>query len=81
MNYKAIYAIYPNVVTIDGTEGAFDKDGNKVEIDLDKVEIKAKELEDKSKSEVQAKEAAKQAAETKLAKLGLTPEDLKALLG
>ena len=34
MNHKAIYALYPTVVTIDDTAGAFDKDGNKVEIDL-----------------------------------------------
>ena len=34
MNHKAIYALYPNVVTIDDGTGSFDKDGNKVEIDL-----------------------------------------------
>jgi hypothetical protein len=34
MNHKAIYKLYPNVVSIDDTAGAFDKDGNKVEIDL-----------------------------------------------
>jgi hypothetical protein len=34
MNHNAIYALYPQVVTIDDTAGAFDKDGNKVEIDL-----------------------------------------------
>ena len=34
MSHKAIYALYSQVVTIDDTEGAFDKDGNKVEIDL-----------------------------------------------
>jgi len=34
MNHNAIYAIYPQVVTIDDTAGAMDKDGNKVEIDL-----------------------------------------------
>jgi hypothetical protein len=34
MNHKAIYILYPQVVTIDDTTGAFDKDGNKVEIDL-----------------------------------------------
>jgi hypothetical protein len=34
MNHKAIYTLYPTVVTIDDTEGAFDKDGNKVEINL-----------------------------------------------
>jgi len=31
--HEAIYALYPNVVTIDDTAGAFDKDGNKVTID------------------------------------------------
>ena len=34
MNHKAIYALCPQVVTIDDGAGAFDKDGNKVEIDL-----------------------------------------------
>lgn len=33
MNHNAIYALYPNVVSVDDGEGAFDKDGNKVEID------------------------------------------------
>lgn len=37
MNHKAIYILYPQVITIDDSEGAFDKDGNKVEIDLDAV--------------------------------------------
>ena len=34
MNHKAIYALYPQVVTVDDGTGAFDKDGNKIEIDL-----------------------------------------------
>lgn len=34
MNHKAIYALYPQVASVDDTAGAFDKDGNKVEIDL-----------------------------------------------
>ena len=34
MNHNAIRAIHPQVVIIDDGEGAFDKDGNKVEIDL-----------------------------------------------
>jgi len=37
MNHKAIYALYPQVVIVDDGEGAFDKDGNKVEIDLELV--------------------------------------------
>jgi hypothetical protein len=38
MNHKTIYAIYPQVVSIDDATGAFDKDGNKVEIDLSLVD-------------------------------------------
>lgn len=34
MNHKAIYALYPNVVVVHENEGAFDAEGNKVEIDL-----------------------------------------------
>ena len=37
MNHNAIYALYPNVVTVDDTDGARDAQGNKVEIDLDVV--------------------------------------------
>ena len=37
MNHKAIYKLYPSVVSVDDGAGAFDKDGNKVEIDLDLV--------------------------------------------
>lgn len=34
MNHNAIYALYPNVVSIHDTKGAMDKDGNPVEIDI-----------------------------------------------
>ena len=34
MNHKAIYALYPQVVSVDDKAGAFDAQGNKVEIDL-----------------------------------------------
>jgi hypothetical protein len=34
MNHLAIYALYPNVAYVDDGAGAFDKDGNKIEIDL-----------------------------------------------
>jgi len=33
MNHTAIYALYPQVVTVDDGAGAFDAQGNKVEID------------------------------------------------
>jgi len=34
MNHTAIYALYPTVVTIDDGAGAFDAQGNKVEINM-----------------------------------------------
>lgn len=37
MNHTAIYALYPQVVTVDDTAGAFDAQGNQVTIDLDVV--------------------------------------------
>ena len=37
MNHNAIYALYSNVVTIDDADGAFDNDGNKVQIDMTAV--------------------------------------------
>ncbi len=37
MNHKAIYKLYPQVVTVDDGTGAFDAQGNKVEIDLAQV--------------------------------------------
>ena len=37
MNHNAIYALYPSVVTVDDGTGAFDAQGNKVEIDMDVI--------------------------------------------
>ena len=37
MNHKAIYKLYPQVVTVDDTAGAFDAQGNQVTIDMDAV--------------------------------------------
>jgi hypothetical protein len=37
MNHQAIYKLYPQVVSISDDAGAFDIDGNKVEIDLTAV--------------------------------------------
>lgn len=46
MNHEAIRKAYPNVKTIDDTAGAFDFDGNKVELDQAVVDAAAKELAD-----------------------------------
>ena len=37
MNHKAIYSLYPQVVTVDDGTGAFDAQGNQVTIDMDAV--------------------------------------------
>jgi hypothetical protein len=34
MNHFAVYALYPQVVTVDDAAGAFDAQGNKVELDV-----------------------------------------------
>ena len=39
MNHEAIYALYPQVVSVHGELGAFDKDGNKIEIDQALVDV------------------------------------------
>ena len=38
MNHSAIYRAYPNVVTIDDGTGAFDANGNQVQLDQAKVD-------------------------------------------
>ena len=70
---STIYKLYPNVVRTVG-DVAYDADGNEVTYDLAAVIAQ-------SETDAQTQEDAKQAAQTKLAKLGLTPDDLKALLG
>ena len=37
MNHTAIYALYPQVVSVDDGAGAFDADGNQVSIDMEAV--------------------------------------------
>jgi len=70
---NAVFALYPQAVNII-EDAVYDADGNEVEYDLEAVEAKAE-------ADAQAAIDAKAVAEAKLAKLGLTPDDLKALLG
>ena len=37
MNHEAIYALYPQVVTISDIAGCFDAEGNQVEVNMDLV--------------------------------------------
>jgi hypothetical protein len=45
MRHEAIYNLYPNVVTIDDTAGAFDTDGNSVAIDESAVAAEIQRLQ------------------------------------
>lgn len=37
LNHDAVRLAYPNAVVVDDTAGAFDADGNSIELDLDRV--------------------------------------------
>lgn len=44
LNHEAIYRAYPNVIQIGDLAGAFDIDGNKIELDQSLVDAAAAEL-------------------------------------
>ena len=44
MNHEAIYRSHPNVATISSKYGAFDADGNKIELDQALVDAAAAEI-------------------------------------
>jgi len=44
MRHEAIYATHPNVVSVDDTAGAFDADGNQVQIDEALVQAEVERL-------------------------------------
>lgn len=44
MNHEAIYRAYSNAVSVDDTEGAFDANGNKIELDQALVDAAAAEI-------------------------------------
>ena len=45
MNHEAIRRAYPNAVTIDDGTGAFDADGNQIELDQTLVDAAAAEIQ------------------------------------
>jgi len=78
--HNAILALNPLIVTIRG-DVAYD--ANEQEISYDKAQAEAK-LSEMQMAEVTAwqdKDMAKQSAMAKLAKLGLTEDEIKALIG
>jgi len=84
MEHNAIYNLYPNVKTIDETDGVFypkDENGNLVSIDMSAVEIKATELQQAEANEKAQKEADALAGNNKLLELGLTQAQVTAMTG
>jgi hypothetical protein len=73
MNHEAIYKLYPQVTTIDG-DVAYDANGNEVAYDLAAVTAQAE-------ADAQAAIDTKASALAKLTALGLTADEVKALLG
>ena len=70
---SAIYKLYPNVVRTVG-DIAYDADGNEVAYDLQAVTAQAQ-------ADAQAIIDTKASALAKLAKLGLTQDEVKAIIG
>lgn len=77
--HEAIYALNPTVTVIRG-DVAYDKDENEVSYDKSAAEAKLAELEAEEAAKAQAAIAAKESALAKLAKLGLTEDEVKSLL-
>ena len=78
--HNAILALNPIVVTIRG-DVAYDADENIVEYDMAQAEAKLAEMQMAEVTAWQDKDMAKQSAMAKLTKLGLTEDEIKALIG
>ena len=78
--HDAILALNPSVVTIRG-DVAYDKDENEVAYDKSAAETKLAELQAAETAAEQAQATAKASALAKLTALGLTQDEVKALIG
>jgi tetrahydromethanopterin S-methyltransferase subunit B len=85
MNHDGIYIVYPNVTTVfdnkNGSVTAYDKDRNIVTIDMDLVNAKNSELEAEIEQAKQDAETKKASGKQKLKDLGLTDDEIQALIG
>jgi hypothetical protein len=84
MKHEAIYKLYPLVTSIeqinDETFVAYDANENTINIDMSAVNAKALELQSIKEAEKQAKIEAKASALAKLSALGLTEEEVQAII-
>ena len=78
--FLAIKNLYPTVVTIRG-DVAYDSNEQEVAYDKDAAQAKLVELEAQEVAAQEAQASAKASALAKLAALGLTQDEVKALIG
>jgi hypothetical protein len=78
--HQAIYALNPSVVTIRG-DVAYTQDEQVVQYDMAQAQAKLVELQAQEAQAEQAAKDAKASALAKLTALGLTADEVKALIG
>ena len=78
--HDAIRALNPSIVTIRG-DIAYDKDEQVVQYDMAQAQAKLAELQSAESAQEQAQATAKASALAKLAALGLTQDEVTALIG
>ena len=78
--HDAIYALNTSIVTIRG-DVAYDKDEQVVQYDMAQAQVKLAELQAQEAQAEQAKVNAKASALAKLTALGLSEDEVKALIG
>ena len=78
--YTAIYALNSSIVTIRG-DAAFDANGQEVAYNKDAAQTKLVELQAAETAAEQTQVTAKASAMAKLTSLGLTQDEVKALVG
>ena len=78
--HTAIYALNPSVVTI-RDDIAYDANEQEVAYDITQAEAKLAELQAQATAQKQSQATAKASALAKLTALGLTENEIKALVG
>jgi hypothetical protein len=76
--FLAIKKLYPQVITLRG-DVAYDANDNEVTYDITQAQAKLVELQEQAEAEAQAVIDTKASALAKLAALGLTQDEVKAL--
>jgi hypothetical protein len=78
--FNAVYALNPSIVTIRG-DVAYDSNEQEVAYDMTQAQAKLAELQAQENAQVEAQATAKASALAKLTALGLSEDEVKALVG